>query len=137
MITKLFESTTIPVMEQVVNFAQRRHGVLAGNLANLDTPGYKVRDLSPQAFEAKLKKVLEDRTKAPKQISQGDWSKQIENPLGKISGELEDFLYHDESSGNLETQVAAISKNQLQHNLALSIMTSQFRLLQAAISEKV
>jgi flagellar basal-body rod protein FlgB len=46
-------------------------------------------------------------------------------------------LYHDESSGNLETQVAAISKNQLQHNLALSIMTSQFRLLQAAISEKV
>jgi flagellar basal-body rod protein FlgB len=137
MITNLFQSTTIPVMEQVVNFAQRRHGVLAGNLANLDTPGYQVRDLSPQAFEAKLKRVLEDRTKAPTQISQGDWSKQIENPLGKISGELEDFLYHDQSSGNLETQVAAISKNQLQHNLALSIMTSQFRLLQAAISEKV
>jgi flagellar basal-body rod protein FlgB len=137
MITNLFESTTIPVMEQVVNFAQKRHGVLAGNLANLDTPGYQVRDLSPQAFESKLKKVLEDRQKTTTQVSYGDLSRQIESPLGKISGELEDFLYHDESTGNLETQVAAISKNQLQHNLALSIMTSQFRLLQAAISEKV
>ena len=137
MIANLFESTTIPVMEQVVNFAQKRHGVLAGNLANLDTPGYQVRDLSPQAFESKLKKVLEDRQKTATQVSYGDLSRQIESPLGKISGELEDFLYHDESTGNLETQVAAISKNQLQHNLALSIMTSQFRLLQAAISEKV
>lgn len=137
MIANLFESTTIPVMEQVVNFAQKRHGVLAGNLANLDTPGYQVRDLSPQAFESKLKKVLEDRQETATQVSYGDLSRQIESPLGKISGELEDFLYHDESTGNLETQVAAISKNQLQHNLALSIMTSQFRLLQAAISEKV
>jgi len=36
MIQQMFESTSIPVLEQVVNFAQTRHGVLAGNLANLE-----------------------------------------------------------------------------------------------------
>ena len=137
MTTNLFESTTIPVLEQVVNFAQTRHGILAGNLANLDTPGYEVRDLSPAAFESKLKQAIVERDQSHVQVSQGDLTRQVEDSFGKISGELEDFLYHDQSTGNLETQVAAISKNQMQHNLALSIMTSQFRLLQAAISERV
>ena len=41
-----------PVLEQVVNFTEARHGVLAGNIANLDTPGYKTRDLSPELFQA-------------------------------------------------------------------------------------
>ena len=27
--------------------------MLAGNIANLDTPGYKTRDLSPELFQAK------------------------------------------------------------------------------------
>lgn len=136
MLANLFESTTIPVLEQVVNFAQTRHGVLAGNLANLDTPGYQVRDLSPAAFEAKLHQAIDERDKSHLRISHSDLTSDMEDPLGKISGELEDFLYHDQSTGNLETQVAAISKNQMQHNLALSLLTSQFRLLQAAISEK-
>ena len=137
MLTNLFESTTIPVLEQVVNFTQTRHGVLAGNLANLDTPGYEVRDLSPAAFESKLKQAIVERDQSHVQVSQCDLTRQVEDSFGKISGELEDFLYHDQSTGNLETQVAAISKNQMQHNLALSIMTSQFRLLQSAISERV
>ena len=34
----------------------------------------------------------------------------------------------------MEHQVTEMVKNQMQHNLALSIMTSQFRLLQTAIS---
>jgi hypothetical protein len=29
-----------------------------------------------------------------------------------------------------------VAKNELQHNMAISIMSSQFRLLQAAISER-
>ena len=45
MYEKIFGSTSIPILEQVVNFAEARHHVLAGNIANLDTPGYRVRDL--------------------------------------------------------------------------------------------
>ena len=48
MINKMFDSTTIPVLEQVINFSQARHAVLAGTIANMDTPGYRVRDLSPE-----------------------------------------------------------------------------------------
>jgi flagellar basal-body rod protein FlgB len=132
----LFESTTVPVLEQVVNFAEKRHSMLAANLANLDTPGYQVHDLSPEVFESKLKGAIAERDQGHVSLSQNDVTSQVNNPFDTMTGELEDFLYHDQSTGNLESQVAAISKNQLQHNLAISILTSQFRLLQAAVSEK-
>jgi len=61
MLSSLFDSSTIPVLEQVVNFTQARHGILAGNIANLDTPGYKTRDLSPVEFQNRLKEAIETR----------------------------------------------------------------------------
>jgi flagellar basal-body rod protein FlgB len=135
MLDRMFSSTTIPALEQVVNFAQTRHSVLAGNIANLDTPGYRVKDLSPEKFQERLKAALVERDRsaeAPSMASVGQ-----PDALGEMGTGLEDLLYHDDSSGSMEKQVAAISKNQLQHNLALSILTSQFRLLQTAISERV
>ena len=45
MLNGLFQSSSIPVMQEVINFAQARQAVLAGNIANIDTPGYKAKDL--------------------------------------------------------------------------------------------
>ena len=64
MFASLFQSSTLPVLEQVVGFTQARHGVLAGNIANLDTPGYLTRDLSPEKFQEKLKDALKTRDRA-------------------------------------------------------------------------
>ncbi|OHB77401.1 MAG: flagellar basal-body rod protein FlgB [Planctomycetes bacterium RBG_16_64_10] len=129
----MFASTTIPILEQVVQFTQARHGVLAGNLANLDTPGYRVRDLSPERFEARLRQAVEE-TRQPTSFSPGDLDF---DRFRDVRDSIKSILYHDLSDVSLEQQIMEISKNQMQHNLALAIMTSQFRLLQAAISEQV
>ena len=44
MMSSMFDASTLPLLEQVVNFTEARHGVLAGNIANLDTPGYRTRE---------------------------------------------------------------------------------------------
>lgn len=137
MIGGLLNSTTVPVLEQVVNFAQTRHAVLAGNIANLDVPGYKVRDLSPDAFAVRLKTALAERDRRAAEPALVSTGPALGSPLADVGHELEDLLYHDQSTGSLELQVMAVAKNQGQHNLALSILASQFRLLQAAISERV
>src|SRR3989304_8216524 len=59
MLSTLFGTSSVPLLEQVVNFTEARHGVLAGNIANIDTPGYKTRDLSPELFHEKLKEAVE------------------------------------------------------------------------------
>ena len=131
--SSIFSSTTIPVLEQVVNFTQARQTVLAGNLANFDTPGYRVRDLSPQKFETRLREAIDARDR--QHGSAADCCR--ENLMASASQDLAGILYHDESNQSIEQQVTAMSKNQARHNTAIAIMSSQFRLLQVAISERV
>ena len=55
----IFNKTTIPALEQTITFAQRRHELLAGNLANLDTPDYRARDLNVGDFQNALAESIQ------------------------------------------------------------------------------
>lgn len=136
MLSSMFQSTTIPVLEQAVNFAQARHTVLAGNIANLDTPGYKVRDLSVEDFQQRLQTAIERRSRPREFSSPGESGGWHGRNLAEISKNPKTILYHDKSNVGVEHQVTEMVKNQLQHNLALSLLSSQLRLLQAAVSER-
>lgn len=148
MYESLFSSTAIPVLEQVVGFTQARHLVLAGNIANLDTPGYRVRDLSVEDFQSRLREAIAARDRpAPASpgagfVSPGDpdyvdrLARRRDATMAEVSENPKSILYHDDSNVGIEHQVTEMVKNQMAHNLALTIMTSQFRLLEAAISEQ-
>jgi flagellar basal-body rod protein FlgB len=137
MLANLFNSTTIPALGEVINFAQARHTVLAGNIANVNTPGYRLRDLSPTEFQQRLKEALAESQKLHQPISPGLASSQPGDPLRQVRSSLENIIYHDDTNIDLEKQVAEMTKNQLLHNFALTIMTDQFQLLQTAINERV
>jgi flagellar basal-body rod protein FlgB len=147
MVNGLFESSTLPVLEQVVSFTEARHGVLAGNIANLDTPGYRGRDLSVTEFRARLKDAIEQRDRAAATPSQAPYpypdgvmsrttTASGEKELATVADTIKGMLRHDDNNTSLEEQITEIAKNQSQHNLALSLMNAQFRLLRAAITER-
>lgn len=139
MFQSLIESTTIPVLEQSVQFAQARHTVLAGNIANLDTPGYRTRDLPVEEFQTRLKEALAAR-RQPAAVRSPGGSGPIggsQRPLAEVAENCRTMLRHDDNNTGIEHQVSEMVKNQMQHNLALTIMTDQFQLLQTAISERV
>jgi flagellar basal body rod protein FlgB len=50
---------------------------------------------------------------------------------------MKSILRHDGDDVSMEKQVNEMMKNQQQHNLAINIMSAQFRLLRAAITERV
>ena len=137
MATSLFGSTTIPVLEQVVNFAQARQAVLAGNIANMDTPGYKVRDLSVETFQQRLVEAIETRKTQNRPVSSSGIVDEPDDAMRRVRESIKSILYHDKSDVSIEQQVAEMNDNQLMHNLAIQIMNSQFRLLQSAVSERV
>lgn len=146
MLNAMFANSTAPLLEQVVNFTEARHGVLAGNIANLDTPGYKTRDLSPQLFQEQLKDALEAQRQSLGQTASGQTSlgelstagsRGNYEQLAKVDDSLTGMLRHDDNNASLEQQVTQISKNQAQHNLAINLMAQQFRLLRTAINERV
>lgn len=135
MLSNLFQSTTIPVLEQVVSFGQARHTVLAGNIANVNTPGYEARDLSVEDFQQRLKEAIDQRHEGTAG-SPGELTAQ--KPLmAEVANSSQSILRHDLGNVDMETQVSEMVKNQMQHNLALTILTDQFRQMQTAISGKV
>jgi flagellar basal-body rod protein FlgB len=140
MLRPLFESTTVPVLEQVVGFTQARHAVLAGNVANADTPGYRVRDLSVGTFHKELKQAIAAR-REPRGVAAGSESlsqtyRQRDAAMDDVRATLRNILYHDDSNVSLEQQVNELNKNKTQHDLAIAVLRSQFDLLRAAISER-
>lgn len=147
MLPSLLNSTTIPLLEQVVNFTETRHGVLAGNIANMDTPGYHTRDLSTEKFQSTLKEAVEAQhapaaSNATDKYASlpaygGERSEGSFDPYFHVKDSLKDILYHDNSDVSMEQQVNEIVKNQTEHNLAIDIMAAQLRLLRAAVTERV
>lgn len=65
-------ATTIGALEQTLSFTERRHELLAGNIANLSTPDYRSRDLNVSEFQASLARSIQDsdrsRRPAPSQL---------------------------------------------------------------------
>jgi flagellar basal-body rod protein FlgB len=148
MLTGLFQSSTIPILQEVVSFSQARHAVLAGNIANLDTPGYQARDLSLEDFQARLKEAIEDRDQPPPAsgypvspggtVSPGETLSPGESgfaqPLmAEVARSSRSILRHDMGNVDMESQVTEMVKNEMQYNTALTILTDQFKQLQTAI----
>src|SRR5580698_9501819 len=137
MLSALFNGTTIPVLEQMVNFAQSRHEVLSGNIANMDTPGYQTQDLNTEVFQSQLRKAIDAGRHDPQggglvsgRINYGD------RKFSSVRESLKAILRHDDCNVSVEQQVTQLAKNQMQHNMAMSVLNNQFQLLESAISEK-
>jgi flagellar basal-body rod protein FlgB len=137
MFTGMFESTTIPVLQEVVGFTQARHNVLAGNIANLEVPGYKARDLSVADFQTRLQEALEERHHPPVEKSPGETDSPPAEPLAEVAKNSKTIMRHDLNNVGPEQQITEVMKNQLEHNTALALMIQQFRQLEMAISGRV
>ncbi|MFO1065101.1 MAG: hypothetical protein U0892_14645 [Pirellulales bacterium] len=155
MLSNLLNNSTLPALEQTISFAQRRHALLAGNLANMDTPDYKTRDISVEDFQKQLHTALTE----PKPASQGYYSPGMGtvgqasagsvSPGGSVAstaGSKSDgfekvrdvskqILFHDGHDVSLEEQVTEVAKNASMHNTAIALMRSQLSTLRAAITE--
>jgi flagellar basal-body rod protein FlgB len=53
---KLSFGKTFQALERTIGLSQKRHAVVASNISNIDTPGYRAKDID---FKAALNRVLE------------------------------------------------------------------------------
>src|SRR3954466_7981308 len=105
MVPNLFGSTSIPALAEVLNFAQARHTVLAGNIANVNTPGYRLRDLSTTEFQQKLKEAIAASHSSDRSMSPGIAYSQPGDAMRQVRASLENLVYHDDTNIDLEKQV--------------------------------
>jgi flagellar basal-body rod protein FlgB len=131
----IVDGTTIPLLEKMAVFGERRNLVLAGNVANIDTPNYKRRDLPVEAFEAALRDAIHGGSARTDQASAG--------PCG-LPGDLfqareagsPSLTFQDNSDRSIEREMMEMTKNLSMQSFAITVMNAQLGMLQAAIKEQ-
>lgn len=116
-------------------FAQKRHALLAGNIANQDVPDYQTRDLSVEDFQTALKSSIQAQHSSEYRSPGSHVSTIAIEPTEKLRDVRNQVLYLDGSDVSLEQQITQINKNQMLHDTAIALMRSQFQTLRAAITE--
>ncbi len=129
-------SSSLPALEQAAVFTENRQALLVGNMANLDVPGYKTRDISTSDFQNRLREAL-DAARSPGKSSMSAGQPSDVPSMERVRDVSQQVLMHDGSDVSLEEQVTQISKNEALHNISIALMRSQFRNLEAAIRESV
>jgi flagellar basal-body rod protein FlgB len=125
-------------LEQAIGFAADRHRVLADDLANVDTPGFLMKDLSVPRFQQELVRALEQGRRADPGTARIRLDRRPDGSArtGDAAG-LRSIVFHDGNDRNVETLVVELTKNAQRHAQAVSLLRSQIRLLRAVISETV
>ncbi len=158
MIRSLIRPSTVPLLQKVAKFNEKRHSVLAENIARIDTPGYKSRDLPVEAFQEALQKAVGKLT-SPSHPQSSAYAKSlapVEFPSytglpeddGSIEslfkGELfqsqqiptEELGLQDNGKRNIEHEVMELTRTLMQQTYAMQLMNSQYNLLESVIAER-
>ena len=142
MLPLLHNSSTLPLLEQVAVFGERRQDVLAGNIANIDTPNYKTRDLPVAAFQQALKAAVERRHapfslgNSPTPLNTGGFSEFAPELFRAVEAPPADLTFQDAGNRSIEREMTEMTKNALMQSFAVELMSAQMNLLQAVISER-
>lgn len=115
---------------------QTRQTLLAENVANAETPGYRGRDLAPYSFDQALENsrvAVAARTTDPRHIQIGGSS----GANGFGARTLNSFEISPEGNGvTLEEEMMKVTTNQMDYQAAATLYTRSMRLLRIALGKQ-
>jgi flagellar basal-body rod protein FlgB len=131
MMRGLFDST-MTLIEQTLNLRTFRHKVISSNIANIETPGYRAREVR---FEDELKKLGGDAAgKGLLTTHQGhigmNTSNSVNPEVTLASGEAEAL---DGNSVSVDAEMVKLSENTMMYSISAKLIKAKFRMLMAAI----
>jgi flagellar basal-body rod protein FlgB len=109
-------------LERVLDLSAFRHQVIAANLANIDTPGYRTRDVRPFAGEIE-------------QAMAGDEPSLTEQSFTPVAHEIRGLLERpDGNNVSVERESLLLAQNQLRFQVAVQFLKAEFHKLSSAIN---
>jgi flagellar basal-body rod protein FlgB len=128
--------TTVELLGKTLDLRAKRQGLIAANLANVETPGYTPSDLS---FESELKSALKKGGTTPSANPRhiplkGGGAAGID----RVTGVLVDLPGKGGGSpdGNgveLESEMGRMAENQIMYNASVQLLTKKFEMMKQAI----
>ena len=127
---------TMQLVHRTLDLRQARQRVIASNIANEETPGYRAVDLN---FLDTLQSAQQGQGPVALAVTQGKHigprGEGVQRVVGKLSEVPAGDLPLDANSVNIELEMAKMSDNAMQYSGAAAIMAIRFRQLMGAVRD--
>lgn len=126
----MFMDRTSRLLSKVLDFRAVRQSVIAGNLANAETPGYIMKQIP---FEQELQKAVDNKSiklgkSEPGHISSSEFiMEESYNPYQMVRE------YGKPNELNIDTEMAKMAQNNLMYEASTRLLSKKFELLKAVI----
>jgi flagellar basal-body rod protein FlgB len=124
---------TARVLSHMLDFRAQNHGVISSNLSNIDTPGYKPKELE---FDQELKRAVEQSgirlTKTDgKHLSSGTGT--LDNP---VFGSHRLLSLGRGNDLDLDREMAKMAQNNLLYEATVKLLSKKFETMKMIIEER-
>jgi len=137
--SSLTDRGAAPALVDTLVYTQERLKMIAENVANLNTPGYRAKQLDAKAFQGALRRALNDRgddMSKPFVVEAGDEVRTDGNGSLRVTPSLhpvENALFHDGTNLSIERQMADLAETGMTHEITTQLLAGNFDLLRKAI----
>jgi flagellar basal-body rod protein FlgB len=142
LIRGLFARESIPALRAMVGFTHARQAVLAHNLANIDTPGFRMLQFGKEVFQKALDEAIQNRNATGEELQVEDTTQFRMGSNGELiptpeTEPTQNLLSHDQTNNRLETILADIADNAMMHEFSIHALASRFNELRTAIKGRL
>jgi flagellar basal-body rod protein FlgB len=121
----------INVLDKAADAAWQRNEVIAHNIANDTTPGYKRQDIN---FEEQLRRALRNTRYTPLDVRVAGIDTNGHRMKPRVYTDSANFSYRlDGNNVDADTEGAKLAANQLKYNGLVTSMNHEFTLLKMAM----
>ncbi|PYX90117.1 MAG: flagellar biosynthesis protein FlgB [Acidobacteria bacterium] len=114
----MIDTPMMRVLGRFLDVNSFRHTLIVSNMANIDTPGYRTRDVNFAAELRRVTGVAEYAAFTPSSV--------------QVQGLLE---RPDRNNVSLEREGLLLAETQLRYRIGIELLRSEFRKLSVAINE--
>jgi flagellar basal-body rod protein FlgB len=122
-------SSTFSSLENAIGYASQKQKVISDNIANVDTPNYKAKDVS-------FKNVLNDAVNSQFSTKRTDprhFSFDTSDEPYVITNQANVDYNSNGNSVDIDKEMSNMATNQIYYNTLVSRMSDQFKTLQMVI----
>lgn len=133
------ERGATPALVKTLSFGEARLKMIAENIANAQTPGYRAKQLNVKGFQQALGAALEARksdSRKPFVVESGQEVRTSESGGLKIAPSekpVDNVLFHDGTNVSIEQEMADLAQAGLTHELATTLLRDRMSGLRKAI----
>lgn len=119
---------TIDMLSEVMEFRSERHKVITSNIANIDTPNYRPKDI---VFKEELDSIINNKDRITMTGNRGRSMSEQSNSAGRADFEV---ICSGEKV-NLDSEMEKLTENNLMYNLTIELLARKFRSLNTVLRE--